>query len=58
VLEGEPAGRTHRWGEALPPLPVAPALAHLGPRAPVRLPDGTVIDLVLTSDGWRSRGAR
>ncbi len=53
------ADRTHRWGTAAGEqlsTTVAPAaLAHTGTRAPVRLPDGAVLDLVLTPDGWRSR---
>jgi hypothetical protein len=53
------AHRTHRWAAALgAPLSASPppqAFAHTGTRAPVRLPDGTVLDLVLTPEGWRSR---
>ncbi len=58
TLEGEPAHRTHRWAMNLAPLDLAPAFAHLGPRAPVRFPDGTAMDLVLTAEGWRSRVPR
>ena len=34
------------------------AFAHLGLRAPFRFPDGSVLDLVLGPDGWRSRAPR
>jgi hypothetical protein len=56
-LEELPAHRTHRWSfeRALDPLPLPTAVAHLGVRAPFRLPDDSVLDLVLTSDGWRRR---
>jgi hypothetical protein len=56
-LEELPAHRTHRWsvGRALEPLPLPTAVAHLGVRAPFRLPDDSILDLVLTSDGWRRR---
>ena len=51
------AHRVHRWAEGpLPPWSPPPAVAHLGVRAPFRFPDGTSIDLVLSSDGWRTRG--
>lgn len=51
-----PAHRTHRWsGHALGPTVAPQAFAHVGLRAPFRLPDGVVIDLVLTGDGWRQR---
>jgi hypothetical protein len=51
-----PAQRTHRWSAApLEPWRPPSGLAHLGLRAPFLLPDGAVIDLVLTADGWRSR---
>jgi hypothetical protein len=53
------AHRTHRWvrapGAFLAASTQSRALAHTGARAPVRLPDGTVLDLVLTPEGWRSR---
>lgn len=52
------ADRWHRWGASLVDVPLAAATAHLGLRAPVRLPDGTTIDLVLTADGWRRRDQR
>jgi len=54
-LDGQPAARSHRWGAELPVLPPPPAWAHRGLRAPVRFPDGALLDLVLTPDGWRSR---
>jgi hypothetical protein len=54
-LDAAPARRTHRWAEALGPLPAEAAIAHLGPRAPVAFPDGSALDLVLTPDGWRRR---
>jgi len=57
VLDDVPAHRTHRWGTTLAAPAFAPAVAHLGLRAPVRLPDGTELDLVLTPDGWRQRHA-
>lgn len=52
-----PAERWHRWGTRLEAAPLPSAGAHLGLRAPVRLPDGTVDDLVLTAEGWAHRGA-
>lgn len=52
-----PASRTHRWSDvALAPLGLPVALAHLGMRAPFRLPNGEVLDLVLCPDGWHTRG--
>jgi len=57
-LQAAPAHRTHRWAGALAPWTLAPAVAHLGRRAVVRLPDGAIVDLVLTADGWRSRVPR
>jgi hypothetical protein len=57
-LSAARAGRTHRWavaGQELPPAAPPAALAHTGTRAPVRQPDGSVLDLVLTPEGWRSR---
>jgi hypothetical protein len=53
-----PAHRTHRWSDTLAPWTPGPAVAHLGLRAVARLPDGTVVDLVLTAGGWRSRVPR
>ncbi|QQS23927.1 MAG: hypothetical protein IPM43_10905 [Actinomycetota bacterium] len=52
-----PAERSHRWGDALGPLPVEPAVAHLGLRAAFAFPDGTLADWVLTPSGWHARGA-
>ena len=57
-LDGLPGHRTHRWGDDLTMPSAAPAVAHLGLRAPARLPDGSVADLVLTADGWRARVPR
>ena len=55
-LDELPAHRTHRWSiDPLPPVDVPIAFAHLGLRAPFRLPDGSVLDLVLGSDGWHRR---
>jgi hypothetical protein len=53
-----PARRWHRWSTepAAPPvldLPVA--VAHTGLRAPVRFPDGAVLDALLLPDGWHRR---
>ncbi len=52
-----PAHRTHRWSAtgALPILDLPAALAHVGLRAPLRYPDGSTLELVLTAHGWRSR---
>jgi hypothetical protein len=58
AFDAAPAHRTHRWTERLGPWFAGAALAHLAPRAPVQLPDGTLLDLVLTSDGWRRRVPR
>jgi hypothetical protein len=57
-LEELPAHRSHRWScdGPLPPLGLDVAIAHLGMRAPFRFPDDSVLDLVLTSEGWRRRG--
>jgi hypothetical protein len=57
-LVAAPAERTHRWGAVLAPPPVEPGFAHVGLRAPARLPDGALVDLVLTADGWRARVPR
>lgn len=55
-VDGLPAHRTHRWSDhTLPPVPLPPVFAHLGLRAPFRLPDSSVLDVVLTADGWRGR---
>ena len=55
-----PAHRWHRWtsGDALAPIGLPDAAAHLGGRAPFRFPDGSVLDWVLTPTGWGSRPAR
>ncbi len=54
-----PGSRWHRWtdspGEAMGPMPVPTASAHTGVRAPFAFPDATILDLVLTPTGWRSR---
>lgn len=55
-----PAHRWHRWagsldGERFGPVELPVAVAHTGARAPFRFPDGAVLDLVLTSDGWATR---
>lgn len=56
-LEEAPARRWRRWGSALGPLMLPGAYAHTGLRAPFACPDGSVMDWVLTPDGWRSRVA-
>lgn len=51
------ASRTHRWcvtGELGPSFPPA-GVAHLVPSASFVLGDGSVLDLVLTPDGWAHR---
>ena len=53
-LTEAPARRWRRWGPQLGPLPLPPAYAHTGLRAPFAFPDETVADWVLTPDGWRS----
>lgn len=57
-----PAARWHRWTAVgagtdlgLDPVQLPPAVAHSGVRSPFVFPDGTVSDLVLTSDGWHTR---
>jgi hypothetical protein len=55
-----PAHRWHRWSTSgsspsLGPIALREAVAHTGVRAPFVFPDGTIADLVLTADGWRSR---
>jgi hypothetical protein len=57
-LAGAPADRAHRWADVLAPPVVEPGLAHVGLRAPAQLPDGALVDLVLTTDGWRARVPR
>lgn len=54
-FEEAPAHRWHRWGDALPPLPLPLARAHTGVRAAFRFPDASVADWVLTTDGWARR---
>ncbi len=51
-----PARRWHRWGDALGPVELPVARAHVGLRAPFAFPDGTVSDWVLCTEGWRERG--
>lgn len=53
-----PACRWRRYGDTLPPLPLAGVVAHTGLRAGFTLPDGVVWDWVLTPSGWRSRRRR
>jgi len=58
-----PAHRWHRWSpedpagttQGIEPLMLPTAVAHTGVRAPFRFPDGSIIDLVLTSRGWARR---
>ena len=58
-----PAWRWHRWiaidpdreYPTMPPIQVPEARAHTGLRAPFRFPDGSIVDWVLTVDGWRRR---
>ena len=55
-----PARRWHRWsppGIDLPPLDLPVARAHNGVRAPFGFPDGSVLDSVLTAEGWARRGS-
>ena len=52
-----PAHRWHRWGAALPPIALPEGFAHTGLRAPFAFPDGSVVDWVLTPDGWAARYA-
>jgi len=59
-LSEVPGHRWHRWvspqsADGLAPIPVPPASAHTGLRAPFAFPDGTTLDLVLTPSGWRRR---
>jgi len=54
-----PAQRWHRWavdGE-LPGTGLGEARVHAGLRAPFRLPNGEVLDFVLTPNGWVHRSA-
>ncbi|MGA9277879.1 hypothetical protein [Ilumatobacter sp.] len=62
-LSEEPAHRWHRWiprdaDAGLAPVRLPVAVAHSGLRAPFAFPDGTVLDPVLTSTGWRRRATR
>jgi len=50
-----PARRWRRWGDHLGPVPLPSVLAHTGLRAPFAFPDGSIVDWVLTRDGWRRR---
>jgi hypothetical protein len=52
--------RWRRWANgpaasALGPLPLSVVRAHRGLRAPFRFVDDSVLDLVLTGDGWQIR---
>lgn len=51
------ARRWRRWSTDGPlgPLPLPVAHAHSGIRAPFGSADGSVLDLVLTPDGWQTR---
>jgi hypothetical protein len=56
-----PARRWHRWtSEAVGfgPLALPELRAHTGVRSPFSFPDGSVLDLVLSPDGWARRAAR
>jgi hypothetical protein len=55
-LAEAPAHRWHRWGDQLVAVEPPEAFAHTGMRAPFAFPDGSVVDWVLTPDGWRARG--
>ena len=55
-LAEAPAHRWHRWGDQLVAVELPEAFAHTGIRAPFAFPDGSVVDWVLTPDGWRARG--
>lgn len=53
-----PARRWRRWaarGAELGAIPLDVARAHTGVRVPVVLPDGTVLDWLLTPSGWCTR---
>lgn len=58
-LENLQAYRTHRWvtDGSLTELDDRIVMAHLGPRLPFRMPNGTVRDLRLTPDGLVSASA-
>jgi hypothetical protein len=51
------ARRWRRWStdRSLGPLPLPAARAHSGVRAPFRFADESVLDLVLTPEGWHLR---
>jgi len=56
-----PARRWHRWttaADGLGPLPLPALRAHTGVRSPFVFPDGSILDLVLSADGWARRAAR
>ena len=56
-----PGHRWHRWTShttGFGPLTLPTVRAHAGVRAPFAFPDGSVSDLVLTSEGWARRAAR
>ena len=56
-----PGHRWHRWTShttGFGPLTLPMVRAHAGVRAPFAFPDGSVSDLVLTSEGWARRAAR
>ena len=59
-LDEIPAWRWRRWSadRALGPAPLPEVVAHLGLRAPVAFPDGSVADWVLTPSGWARRRGR
>lgn len=54
-LHEVPARRWRRWGSELGPLTLPDAYAHTGARAVFAFPDDTVVDWVLTPDGFRAR---
>ncbi|MEX2627553.1 MAG: hypothetical protein WD225_11770, partial [Ilumatobacteraceae bacterium] len=49
------AGSPDAGPSALGPVDLTPARAHTGVRVPFVLPDGTVLDWVLTRRGWCRR---
>jgi hypothetical protein len=50
------SARTHRWTTtSLSIDPFDVALAHVEARLPFRFPDGSVLDLVATPNGWARR---
>jgi hypothetical protein len=53
----------HRWrrrtdASTLAPVPNTSVVAHTALRAPFGFPDGTLVDWVVTPNGWRSRRRR